>query len=313
MAKRSRQQGSRQTKHKRIPKAGGKASLGRSSGAPRLRAHKRLGARKQQTLHAHTFSEKALRGETWQGKRDCEGEVQKKKRKTGRHALGSRIGERARQREEAQRAHNLHTDRLRFAAEDDRSNLVALLHAARGDARKTERTATEQTQEDTEQKGAMQQLRHLHSVQAGLAHCARARLPLVRVCGPRGNVEELAELRCAAAAVKALTLNSCQKLKLGASDTHLVLGTALRIVEFLLDPAEGLPRHALAAQLRLYRSSPISLWALAVFQTTLAVGPQRELTDHEWGDVRSRVPDNGLRQVAKIQCCMLNTIYMAPA
>ena len=31
--------------HKRIPKAGGKASLGRSSGAPRLRAHKRLGAR----------------------------------------------------------------------------------------------------------------------------------------------------------------------------------------------------------------------------------------------------------------------------
>jgi hypothetical protein len=291
----SQQQGSRVTTPKKIPKASCKSSSGRTLGAPRLRAHKPR--------------EQARLGGKPQGKPHEKAGV--KKQKSGRHAWGSRVGERARKREEWQAAQNLQTDRLRFAAEDYSSNLVRLLHAAEDNARKSDKEANEQTQEEAEQKDAMQQLRCSQSVQTGLVHCARARLPLARVCGHIENAEESADLRCAAAAVKDLTRNMCRILKLGASDTYLVLGTALRVVELLLDASEGLPRHAFAAQRRLYRSSPTSPWALAVFQTTLAVGPQRELTGHEWKDVRSLVPDSGVRQAAKIQCCMLNAIYMA--
>ena len=114
------------------------------------------------------------------------------------------------------------------------------------------------------------------------------------------------DLRDASHAVDAVVRHASRLLDMGVSDRHMLMGAALRIVELCLADGSELPEPALAAARLTYRSSSASTWALAVFQTALALGGHGAVGNAAHV-VRTIAPDDSVRKSAwHIQCRLVN-------
>ena len=117
------------------------------------------------------------------------------------------------------------------------------------------------------------------------------------------------DLHHASHAVDAVVRRASSLLGMGAADRHMLMGAALRIVETCLADGSELPEHALAAARLTYRSSSASTWALAVFQTALALGGHGAVGDASHV-VRTIAPDDSVRKSAwHIQCRLVNIFF----
>jgi len=117
------------------------------------------------------------------------------------------------------------------------------------------------------------------------------------------------DMRHARHAVDGLVRHASRLLGMGAADRHMLMGAALRIVETCLADGSELPEHALAAARLTYRSSSASTWALAVFQTALALGGHGAVGDASHV-VRTIAPDDSVRKSAwGIQCRLINVFF----
>ena len=117
------------------------------------------------------------------------------------------------------------------------------------------------------------------------------------------------DLQHASHAVDAVVRRASSLLGMGAADRHMLMGAALRIVETCLADGSELPEHALAAARLTYRSSSASTWALAVFQTALALGGHGAVGNAS-DVVRTIAPDDSVRKSAwHIQCRLVNIFF----
>ena len=213
---------------------------------------------------------------------------------------------------------SLEDDRARLCNEIWRGSLLvqALNDKARQQRQDSEAEATKYRNELLEYQAAMphkceehMQMEIVKIVQSGFASgevpkfikCTRLRQ------GKLGAASS--DLQHASHAVDAVVRRASSLLGMGAADRHMLMGAALRIVETCLADGGELPEHALAAARLTYRSSSASTWALAVFQTALALGGHGAVGNAS-DVVRTIAPDDSVRKSAlHIQCRLVNIFF----
>ena len=249
--------------------------------------------------------------------------MKRKGLKGGRHKPGSRV-------EMSRLVH----ERLQFAREDDRSRLCAELGRVSRSVNTVTDKARQLRQDHNDHRVHCAELVEKHredlrEFQAGLQHkyeeqmqiqvmkiaqqgLASGGVPkLTGVQLHQGKLgEESIDMRHASHAVDDVVRKASRLLGMGAADRHMLMGAALRIVETCLADGSELPKHALAATRLTYRSSSASTWALAVFQTALALGGHGAVVRDASHVVRTIAPDDSVRKSAwGIQCRLINVVF----
>jgi len=240
------------------------------------------------------------------------------KQPSGRHTADSRVY-----------MSRLVYERRQFAMEDDRSRLCSeigrgslLVNTLNDKARQQRQDhaaeATKYRDELLEYQAAMPHKGEEH-MQMEIAKIVQSELGVptevpkfigcTRGYGKGKLGAASSDLRDASHAVDAVVRHASRLLDMGASDRHMLMGAALRIVETCLADGSELPEPALAAARLTYRSSSASTWALAVFQTALALGGHGAVGNAAHV-VRTIAPDDSVRKSAwHIQCRLVNIFF----
>lgn len=251
----------------------------------------------------------------------------KKKKKSGRYKKGARIGARARQREDLEKvaqlklnAEHLAWERHLHAREDDRSRLVQLVELRCTGITKSALAAQEPPSPRLRPKSELSAPGHIQPLakESGVSQVnwivsgPRLRPSFKPALAASGTAAESRRsrdtLKQAREAVERVCVDASWLLDLRPSDLFLLNGSAARIVELCLE-GEGVSHAALVTQRRLFESSPITAWALAVFRTALALSPQDSYEMDEIELCAALVPTRSVRMRAwQIQCILVNFI-----